>query len=334
MKASIIRIYTIFILRNKEFYRDKGTLGWTFLFPFLVILGFGYMFDMGDKGQYKMGIVENKNAPQSRHLSVIKYGTLKQALHKLKNHQLDIVYDEHQYWVQSTSPAGKIAEDLLLYSMSNSNNTVLKKNIVKGREIKYIDWLFPGLITLNVMWMALWGVGWVIVRQRKMGVLKRFKASPLKPFEYLTAQMLSRLLILALTGSILFIGGHFIYPFQTNGSYLVLFIYYLLGCLSLSSLGLLVAARISSDEFANGIINLFSYPMMFLSEIWFSLEGSPMWVKSIAKFMPLWHMTHGLREIMTNGLGLKELFPSIVFLTAVTALCLAFGSYFFKWVKD
>jgi ABC-2 type transport system permease protein len=334
VKRSLIRIFSIFTLRNKEFYRDKGAMGWTFIFPFLVIIGFGYMFQLGDTAQYKMGVIEGDNIPKSRHLSPIRYSDFETAKKKLEHHQLDIIYYKNTYWIHKTSPTGKLAEDLLNYSLLKNHSTPIKRHTVEGNEIKYIDWLFPGLITLNVMWMALWGVGWVIVRQRKMGILKRFKASPLKPFEYLSAQMLSRLLILAVTGIILFAGGHLIYPFHTSGSYVELFLFYLLGCLSLSSMGLLVAARISSDEFANGLINLFSYPMMFLSEIWFSLEGSPEWVKAAAKLMPLWHMTNGLREIMTEGATLISLAPSLIYLTAVTLVCLAIGSFFFKWVKD
>lgn len=340
MILGLRRFWAIFIARNKEFYRDKGALGWTFIFPFLVIFGFGYLFRIGDQGLYKIGYLgEVENRPQIESAQWVKFQDQKLAEQKLRHHQVDLLLDLSQvppwYWVSETSPKSRIAEKLYLQSVNPLVETtpVIRKT-VRGKEIVYIEWLFPGLITVNVLWMALWGVGWVIVRQRKLGILKRYKASPLTSFEYLSAQMTSRLLILVLSGVIVFIGGHLIYPFETVGSYLDMLIIYVLGCLSLSSIGLLVAARISSEEFANGLINLLTFPIMFLSEIWFSLEGSPDWVKTFAKFLPLWHMTDGMRRIMTEGATLAQLHTSVLILIGTAVFFTLMGSWMFKWTKD
>jgi ABC-2 type transport system permease protein len=184
---------------------------------------------------------------------------------------------------------------------------------------------------MNVLWMALWGIGWVVVRQRRVGILKRFKASPLTPAEYLIAQLLSRLLVLIVTAVIIFAGSHLIYPFHTEGSYLTLFIVYIIGCLSISSLGFIIAARFTSEEFSNGMMNLITYPMMFLSEIWFSLEGSPEWVLKLAKFMPLWHLTDSMRRIMNEGATMMDVMPSITVMSAITIVFTIIGARLFKW---
>ena len=325
------RCYAILVARNKEFYRDIGALGWTFLFPILVVVAFAYVFELDDDGLYK-GAYVGKQAPTISLISWVSYPSAEQAKDQLKHHRVHIVVDNgtETYWTNQGSPQSQVAERILIAEQASST---YQRQTISTREIEYVDWLFPGLITMNVMWLALWGVGWVIVRQRKIGVLKRFKASPLTALEYLIAQMLSRLTILLGTGIVVFVGAHLIHPFRTVGSYLDLLIVYTLGCLALGSMGLVIASRLTSDEFASGLINLLSMPMMFLSEIWFSLEGSEEWVKWLAKCMPLWHMTDAMRRIMTEGASLWDVRSSVMVLILISVVVTTIGAKSFKWTS-
>lgn len=338
MTNSLKRILAIFSIRNKEFYRDKGALAWVFLFPVMMIIAFGYMFDPDEQALYKVGYSGSTPTNQEKMLTFIEYKDKESALLKLKNQLLDLYIDFRQdppqYYKAESSPKSYLAEQLYLNQFKTLSQNAPKLEKVKGRKVKYIDWVFPGIICMNVMFMSMWGVGWVVVRQRKIGVLKRFKASPIKPIEYLLAQMLSRLIIISISGFIVFAGAHLIYPFHTEGSYLTIFIIYTLGAFSLSSFGLIVAARSQSEELANGLLNFLTYPMMFLSEVWFSLEGSAQWVKVLAKTMPLWHMIDGIRRVMNEGASLIDLMPSILILLIVSIVFTAVGAYFFKWTKE
>ena len=339
---SFTRVWAILKIRNKEFYRDKGALAWVFLFPVIMILAFGYIFDVESQSTYKIGYSKIEELKAVKMSKWVYYATKEEALLKLKNQLIDLYVDLEKkpplYYKSESSPKSAIAEVLFLDNLRakelTPNRNAPTKKEIQGRVVKYLDWVFPGIICMNVMFMSMWGVGWVVVRQRRTGVLKRFKASPIKPIEYLLAQILSRLFIISLSGIILFAGAHLIYPFHTEGSYMNMFIIYVLGTFSLSSFGLIVAARIQSEEFANGLLNFFTYPMMFLSEIWFSLEGSNEWIRFIAKFMPLWHMTNGLRKIMNEGAGIVDLMPSIIILTSISLFFTLIGSYLFKWTKS
>ena len=334
----IKRILAIFNIRNKEFYRDRGALAWVFLFPVMMIVAFGYMFDPDEQALYKVGYSGTLPDKKTKMISYIEYKNKDQAILKLRNQLLDLYIDFNQtpakYYKAEESPKSFLAEQLYLNQYKTLNADAPNLEQVQGRKTKYIDWVFPGIICMNVMFMSMWGVGWVVVRQRKIGVLKRFKASPIKPIEYLLAQMLSRLVIIAISGFIVFAGAHLIYPFHTEGSYLSIFIIYTLGAFSLSSFGLIVAARSQSEELANGLLNFLTYPMMFLSEVWFSLEGSAEWIKMMAKTMPLWHMIDGIRRIMNEGATLVDLMPSIIILITVSIVFTLIGAYFFKWTKD
>ena len=339
MNASIRRFGAILIARNKEFYRDTGALGWTILFPILMVISFAFIFDIDHQPLMKGIHWHQSSPPEIPGLKWIATTNLELAKRKLQRHKIDLLYDDSggkvSYWLNSDSTKSQIVETLLLAKINSSStpNTPVIRSELQGRKIKYIDWLFPGLICMNVMWMALWGVGWVVVRQRKLGVLKRLKASPVKAVEYLSAQLASRLLILVLTGIFIFVFGHLIYPFQTLGSYLDLFIVYVLGCLSMSSFGLIIAARITSDELASGILNLIGFPMMFLSEIWFSLEGSAPWVHKLAYGIPLWHMTDAMRRIITEGASISQVWDSVTLMLTISVIFLVIGSSIFKWIR-
>ena len=95
-----------------------------------------------------------------------------------------------------------------------------QKKEIQGTAIRYLDWLFPGILAMNMMFSALWGVGYVVVRYRKNGVLKRLKVTPLSAFEYLTAQALSRIFLLMFTLVVVWLGCDFLFKFTVLGSYL------------------------------------------------------------------------------------------------------------------
>jgi ABC-type multidrug transport system permease subunit len=171
----------------------------------------------------------------------------------------------------------------------------------------------------------------VIVRYRKNGVLKRLKATPLTALEFLTAQVLSRLwLILAVT-AVVYFGSNALIHFTMHGSYLDLFLVFALGTFSMISLGLIVASRTASEELAGGLLNMLSWPMLFLSGVWFSLEGLHPWVRAFAQLFPLTHMIEAARAIMIDGAGLGAVSGQLVALAVMSAVFLAIGAFSFRW---
>ena len=290
---SIKRVWSMIVARNREFFRDREAFGWNFLFPFLLIGGFAIIFGGNEAKDFKVGLfpcmqtesqIQSDCIPEKlRSIRLIRYigcSNLEQGLAKLKHHKIDLLLDisaqPYRYWVSDTSPKGYTVEKMLVATFSAGPPIGLERQkVVAARQIRYIDWLFPGILGMNIMFSALYGVGFVVVRYRKNGVLKRLKATPLTAFEYLSAQMLSRLFLLAFTLTILWVGCDLIFHFNVEGSYLDLAVIFLAGCLSLTAMGLVVASRGTSEEFTNELLNFITWPMMFLSEVWFSIEGTP-----------------------------------------------------------
>ena len=347
----IKRLWSILKARNREFFRDHSAFGWNFLFPFLLVAGFGIIFGGKTYNEYKIGVFPSEtkqvstaelNIPQRfkemQHLKFIGFPNAEEGLEKLKHHRIDFLLKTgnapHQYWVSDDSPGGYVVEQMFKASLFPAESTLnAEKKEIKGNAIRYIDWLFPGILAMNMMFSALWGVGYVVVRYRKNGVLKRLKVTPLTAFEYITAQAISRIFLLMFTLVIVWTGCDLIFGFNVQGSYINLFVIFFLGSLSLTALGLVLASRGTSEEFTTGILNFISWPMMFLSEVWFSLEGAPGWVKSFAKIFPLTHMLTAARKVMHDSAGLIEVGPEIMTLSLMTLGFLGLGAALFSWNK-
>jgi len=338
----------MFKARNYEFFRDKAAFGWNFLFPFLIIAGFAIVFGGRDFSGYKVGVFPADPAgidfsisslPEkflnTEYLEYIAFPNQAEGLDKLRHHRIDFLLrldsEPSQYWVLESSPKGYLVERLFQAGFVPNNSGYGIKETVEGGEIRYIDWLFPGILGMNMMFSALWGVGYIVVRYRKNGVLKRLKATPLTAFEYLTAQALSRFFLLIFTLIVVWIGADLLFSFRVAGGYLDLLVVFAIGGLSLTSIGLLLAARGTSEEFTSGALNFISWPMMFLSEVWFSLEGAPQWVRTFAQLLPLTHMLQAARKIMNDGATLSEVSTECIVLIAFTMICLVLGAALFSW---
>jgi len=337
----------MFLARNKEFFRDRAAFGWNFAFPFLIIIGFGIIFNDNNLQDYKIGIIASDissnqlaktTVPQDFQknpgLRFIAVPTLTEGLRKIRHHKIDLLLDPtspgHEYWVNDSSAKSAIAEQLFRASLLPDDAPVTA-HIVQGDQIRYIDWFFPGIMAMNMMFSALWGVGYVVVRYRKNGALKRLKATPLTPFEYLSAQMLSRIFLLMFTFGVVWIGSDLIFNFRMQGSVLLFLFTFFLGGLSLCSIGLVLASRGTSEEFTSGALNFISWPMMFLSEVWFSLEGAPLWVQQLSWVFPLTHMLKAARKVMNEGAGLWEIQVECSLMVVSTLLFLSLAAYLFSW---
>ena len=332
------RLLAVWHARNLEFLRDRGTLIFTILLPIALVVGMSFVFGGHERPLFKVGVLTRDVAAEThpflneRYVEFVAMADQADAVHKVARHQIDLLLDLKtgpRYWVNTTSPKGYIVEKLLIAS-----DRSVQRQPVTGDAVRYVDWLFPGILGMNMMFSCLFGVGYVVLRYRKNGFLKRLHATPLTAFEFLTAQVLSRLALTLLVTVILYVGVAAILGFHSAGSPLLLALVAVMGALSLIALGLTIAARFSSEELVGGLLNLLTWPMMLLSGIWFSLEGSPQWVQTIAKVFPLTHVLDAARAVMLDGAGIAQIAPHLAYLGVTTLLFLAFGAWSFRWRVD
>lgn len=321
----------LFIARNREFYRDKGSLSWSLLFPLILIFGLNFALS-NDKYIYKMGVIGNQDLPRAAaqipYVEKIHYADRELALKRLRQHELDLVVSggTGEYWI---NPAAK--KSFFLEQSLRQTGVPLIRHTVTGMDVSYVAWLVPGILSMSLMFSCLYGVGYVITRYRNMGVLKRYHATPISALEFLGAQMASRLLITVSTLSVVFSGAYGLLHFPLNGSPWLLLLVAICGALAMISLSLVLAARIDSLELMNGLLNLLSWPMMFLSGLWFSLDGAPQILQDISRAMPLTHVVEPARAIMLEGAGWNEVFPHLAILLAITLVLMTAATRLFRW---
>ncbi len=334
----IRRLLAILHGRNLEFLRDRGTLLFSTLLPLGIVVGMGFVFGGPQRPLFKVGVITAQIEQQAdpflneRYVEFVAEPDEPTGVHKLTHQQVDLLLDLKsplRYWVNSDSPKGYIVEKLLLAAHPEA-----QRQVVSGAAVRYVDWLFPGILGMNMMFSCLFGVGYVVVRYRKSGFLKRLHATPLSAFEFLSAQVLSRLLLILFITVVLYLGISTIIGFHNAGSTLTLLLVAVLAALSMIALGLTIAARFSSEELVGGLLNLLTWPMMLLSGIWFSLEGSPRWVQWIAHIFPLTHALDAARAVMLDGAGLGAISLHLLYLAATALAFLAFGAWSFRWRID
>ena len=332
------RLLAVLHARNLEFLRDRSTLTFTLLLPVLLVIGMGFVFGGPERPLFKVGVlapsIDRAAHPflSERYVEFIPLPQQAQALQKVRHQQVDLLVDlsaPPRYWVNTDSPKGYIVEKLLLAA-----EPAARRQPVSGAALRYVDWLFPGILGMNMMFSCLFGVGYVVLRYRKSGFLKRLYATPLTAFEFLGAQVLSRLGLILFVTVVLYFGIGAIIGFHNAGSTLLLLLLAIIGALSMIALGLTIAARFSSEELVGGLLNLLTWPMMLLSGIWFSLEGSPRWVQWVAHIFPLTHVLDAARAVMLDGSGLAQIAPHLLFLATTTLAFLAFGAWSFRWRID
>jgi ABC-type multidrug transport system permease subunit len=333
----------MFKARTMEFVRDRGTFFWNLLFPLFLVFGLAFAFSNGEDKLFKIGVVGTPRTDMPfmslEQASFIPYSgpdAAAAAISKLERHQIDMVIDFNasEFAVNKESSKGRLIRTLFVAQQTAAGSDAARsfaEKTVTGRATRYVDWLVPGVIGMNMMFSSLFGVGYVIVRYRKNGVLKRFKATPVHALNFVSAQAASRLMIVLLTSIFVYMGTNLFLHFVMRGSYLDLLLLTTLGILCMISLGLVFASRMRSEEMAGGLLNLVTFPMLALSGVFFSLEGSPPILKKIALFFPLTHFTEASRKIMIDGAGLLAIAPHLLVLGGLTVVFLGLSAALFKW---
>ena len=335
------RIFAIFRARNLEFVRDRSSLSWNIILPVMLMFGLSFIFGGGDRTQYTVGVLqsgEHLDADlhpflDTRYIRFIDINDEEDGFRKISRHQLDLLVQfdaPRRYWINPDSPKGYFVEFALLQS-DDVATYGLQKSQITGDAVRYVDWVLPGILGMNMMFSCLFGVGYVVVRYRKNGFLKRLRATTLRAIEFVIAQVASRLMLIMLITSFVYAGTKYFLDTRMDGSYLALFLIAFVGAIALLSMGLLVAARMTSEELEGGLLNLITWPMMLLSGVWFSLEGADAWVRQVAKIFPLTHILDSARAVMLDGATLLDVAPALISLSIMSLVFLGLGAAVFRW---
>ncbi|RJO59831.1 ABC transporter permease [Candidatus Parcubacteria bacterium] len=172
-----------------------------------------------------------------------------------------------------------------------------------ARNAKYIDFLLPGIVAMSIMQMAVFSVAFVFADYKEKGILKRLIATPMKPRQFVTAQVIVRLFVALVQTAILMAIGIMAYHAQVIGSYPLVFLISVLGGIMFLGLGFTISGLAKTVEAVPAIANLIVFPMLFLSGVFFPTTAMPEWLQHVVNYLPLTHFATALREVMGDGAG-------------------------------
>ena len=335
-------------MRVREFLREKEAVFWVFIFPVLMTFALGIAFRNTAPEKTPVAIEAATTDSRVNEIANVLSRSLDisatvmdpdQAAQALRSGKVSIVVtpqnDSFEYRFDPTRPESRAArllvDDVLQRGSGRADVVTVAEAKVTEPGARYVDFLVPGLIGMNMMGSGLWGLGFTIVIARSRKILKRFAATPMRRSHYLLSFMLSRLVFLVLEVAAVVVFAWLAFDFTVRGSWLSVVLITVLGGFTFSGVGLLVAARPTTIEGVSGLMNLIMLPMWLLSGTFFSSERFPDVLQPFIKALPLTALNSLLRAVMNEGATLSSNWLPIVVLLAWFLISFVVALKIFKW---
>jgi ABC-type multidrug transport system permease subunit len=335
--------------RMKELWCEPEVIFWVFVFPLLLALGLGIAFRdkpaditpvvivSGNGAQDALAMLQNSPEKSSIRAQITDRNA---ALLGFRLGKYDLVIEpgqsnQFQYLYDPTRPESVLArreiDDVLQTVAGRRNPLATASKISTEPGSRYIDFLIPGLIGMNVMNAAMWGIGFALVDMRQRKLLKRFVGTPMRRSDFLMALASSRLLLMIVEVGLLLGFGIFFFHVRVLGSWFTILVTGTFGALSFSGLGLLSASRAQKIESASGIINLLMMPMWIFSGVFFSYERFPAVIQPFIKALPLTALNDALRSTILEGASLASQSGRLLVLLVWGFLSFLLALRLFRW---
>jgi ABC-type multidrug transport system permease subunit len=328
--------------RLLETLREPAALFWTFAFPVLLAIALGIAFSSRPPEPVRVAVLGDATlaAALDAHDGIERLDLAGEAAETaLRVGRIDLIVRAGQggptYAFDPTRPEGRMArrvvDDAVQRGAGRADALAVQEAPLTAPGARYIDFLIPGLIGMNVMSSSMWGTGWTIVLARRHHLLKRLAATPMRRHEFLLSFALARLVFLALEVIALVAAGWLVFDVAVQGSLFTLALTALFGTTCFMGLALLVAARPEDTEVASGWMNVVMLPMWLLSGVFFSYERFPEAVHPVLRLLPLTALNDALRAVINEGAPLADQLDQLAVLAGWSLLTFLLARRFFKW---
>ena len=337
-------MFQLALSRMREFYREPEAVFWVFGFPIVLAFALGLAFRNTGPGELQVGVAPGAGdsalaatLDSSPRLvaAVLDSGTARLRLRTGRIALLVVPGDPLVYRYDSTRTESGLArlevDDVLQRARGRSDRVAVRDDRVVAPGSRYIDFLIPGLLGMNLLGSGIWGVGFSVVQARQRKLLKRYMATPMRRSHYLLSFILSRLVFLLLEVVALVGFGWLLFGVAVRGSFATLAVLTILGAFAFAGLGLLVASRARTIEGVSGLMNLVMLPMWILSGTFFSYSRFPDAMIPFVKALPLTALNDSLRAVMIDGAGFLSLGAPVAIVMAWGAVSFAIALKIFRW---
>ena len=334
-------LFQLTISRFRLFFREPEAIFWIFVFPILMAVGLGIAFrnrpaDVLQVAATTTQLTQSLSADKGLTASTMDEADGTKALATGKILLLAIQGPNGvTYKYDDTNPdarAARMVADRAVQAAAGRKDAVSANNeLVHETGSRYIDFVVPGLLGMNLMSSAIWGLGFAIVEARQKKLLKRLIASPMPRWQYLASFVLSRLAMLIIEVGVFLTFAKFAFGVPFRGPLWQLILLCILTSLSFSALGLLVASRAKTMEAASGLMNLAMLPMWILSGVFFSASRFPAVIQPVVRALPLTAAIDAMRGNMLQGMGFAQLISPIAILLAWLIIPFVIALRIFRW---
>jgi len=339
--AALTRMRLLLLLREPE------ALFWTLAFPVLLAAALGYAFRDVEPAPSRVAIVPgagDAHAPllaalhAAPDLELVTARTAAELEHALRRGALDAIVElgapvrVHADRQRQAGETARLRVVAALAQVGRAPDAPAVSDVTATRiGARYVDYLFPGLLGLNVAATGLWAIGFAVVEERSKHLLRRMLATPMRRSSYLLSFVLSRLLFLVLEVGVLLAFGAWVLDVPMRGSVTALVVLALAGALAFAGLGLLVASRARTIEGISGLTNLVMMPLWLGCGVFFSHERFPAALQPWLAALPLTPLNDGLRAILLDGAGPLALALPLAWLAAWGSAGFLGALILFRW---
>ena len=334
------------LTRVREFTREPEALFWTFLFPILISIALAVAFPGGRTTPVTVAIAPGAAAGDVRAALTTTPGVKLREVPSSPDAEARALRqgDVHLIVVPTSPPtyrfdparaesrvARLVVDDALKRAAGRQDPWSAREVPVQVAGSRYVDWLIPGIVAMNIMGTGMWGLGFSIVSARMKNLLKRLIASPMRRSDYLLAQLLARMLFLAPEMIVPFGFGVLVLGMPIRGSLLDVAIVGISGALAFGAIGLLMATRARTIEAMSGMLNLAMLPMWILSGVFFSASNFPDAAQPFIQALPLTALADALRGVVLDGASAWAVRGELLRLAAWTVVPFALALKLFRW---
>jgi ABC-2 type transport system permease protein len=332
--------------RVREFLREPGYVFWVFGFPLLMAIGLGLAFRSKVPEPPRIAVTARVPDDTARVLAKsprlhVERQSRSDAQRSLARTRVDLVVDqpdprgpvvfELDVAQEKALLARATTEDVLERAAGRRNLVAIDEQHVTKSGSRYVDFLLPGLIGLNLMGSSMWSIGYNLVLARKRKLLRRYAVTPMRRSHFLLSYFCSRSVVLVLELAVLIGFGRFVFHTHVQGSILALLVAATLGATAFAALGFLIGARLSSTEVVGGWMNFVQLPMWLLSGSFFSYERFPHWLKFPIRLLPLTAANDALRSIYNDAGTLSSIPFELAVLSVWTVAGFFIAVRAFRW---
>jgi ABC-type multidrug transport system permease subunit len=337
-------IVELTLARLREWVREPEAIFWAFVFPIVMSVALAVAFPRQDSRPVVVGLSDGPAAAAIRGALDGREGILLRdvpagdELRVIRDGDVHLVITPGEPPTYRFDPdraesrvARLVVDDALKRAAGRADPWVAREAPVAVAGSRYIDWLIPGLLGMNIMSTGMWGIGFSIVQARLRKLLKRLAASPMRRSHYLLAQMIARLAFLAPEAAVPLGFGALVLGMPIRGSFASITAVCVLGAFTFTGLGLLAASRPKTLEAISGVLNMTMVPMWVLSGVFFASSNFPPALQPFIQALPLTALNDALRAVILEGATLPQVGLELAIMTgwAITSFVIALK--LFRW---